>query len=95
MVDKDIVQKLKKDHPDLKSSQISSIIEIVFKAINESLILSESVELREFGRWSVKITKEKYNARNPKNAEIIYVPKKKKVSFKMSKHLKEEVNKTI
>ena len=37
--------------------------------------------------------KAKYNARNPKTGEIIYVPEKKKVSFKMSKHLKQEANK--
>ena len=51
------------------------------------------MELRNFGRFSIKTIKAKYNARNPKTGEIIYVPKKKKVSFKMSKHLKQEVNK--
>ena len=32
-------------------------------------------------------------ANNTKTAEIIYVPEKKKVSFKMAKHLKEKINK--
>lgn len=95
MVNKDIVRRLREDHPELKSSQISSIIDVVFSTINESLRLSQTIELRGFGRWSVKTTKEKYNARNPKNDKIIYVPEKKKVSFKMSKHLKEEVNRKI
>ena len=40
-----------------------------------------------------KTIKAKYNARNPKTGGIIYVPEKKKVSFKMSKHLKQEINK--
>ena len=44
-------------------------------------------------RFSIKLIKDKHNARNPKTGEIIYVPVKKKVSFKMSKHLKEEINK--
>ena len=42
---------------------------------------------------SVKTIKAKFNARNPRTNEIIYVPEKKKISFKMSKHLKEEINK--
>ena len=48
---------------------------------------------RQFGRFSVKTIKEKKNARNPSSGEIIYVPEKKKVSFKMSKHLKQQINK--
>ena len=30
---------------------------------------------------------------NPKTGELIFVPEKKKIYFKMSKHLKEEINK--
>ena len=60
--------------------------------ITDSLVKHKPVELRRFGRFSIKIIKAKYNARNPKTGEIIYVPEKKKVSFKMSKHLKQEIN---
>jgi len=65
----------------------------MFDTIRDSLIKHKPVELRNFGRFSVKAVKAKYNARNPKTGEIIYVPEKKKVSFKMSKHLKQEINK--
>ena len=61
--------------------------------LQDSLIKDKPVELRNFGRFSIKTIKAKYNARNPKTGEIIYVPEKKKVSFKMSKHLKQEINK--
>ena len=63
--------------------------------LSKNLINNRPVELRNFGRYSIKTTKAKYNARNPKTNEIIYVPEKKKISFKMSKHLKEEINKEI
>jgi nucleoid DNA-binding protein len=65
----------------------------MFDTISESLIEAKPVELRDFGRFSIKTIKAKYNARNPKTGEIIYVPEKKKVSFRMSKHLKQEINK--
>ena len=67
----------------------------MFDTISESLTKAVPVELRDFGRFSIKIIAAKYNARNPKTGEIIYVPEKKKVSFKMSKHLKQEINKEI
>jgi len=67
----------------------------MFDTISESLIEAKPVELRDFGRFSIKTIKAKYNARNPKTGEIIYVPEKKKVSFRMSKHLKQEINKDI
>ena len=66
----------------------------MFDTIKYSLIKNKSVELRGFGRFSIKNIKAKYNARNPKTGEMLYVPQKKKVSFKMSKHLKQVVNKT-
>ena len=65
----------------------------MFDTIKDSLINNKSVELRDFGRFSIKTIKAKYNARSPKTGEVIYVPKKKKVSFKMSKHLKQQINK--
>ena len=67
----------------------------MFNTIADSLHEDKPVELRNFGRFSIKTIKAKYNASNPKTGEIIYVPEKKKVSFKMSKHLKQEINKKI
>ena len=93
MVKSEIIKQLHKKHPALKRSQVEAIFDIMFNTISDSLIKEKPVELRNFGRFAVKIIKAKYNARNPKTGEIIYVPEKKKISFKMSKHLKEELNK--
>ena len=94
MVKSEIIKQLYKKHPDLNHSQIQTIVDIMFNTIKYSLIKNKSVELRGFGRFSIKNIKAKYNARNPKTGEMLYVPQKKKVSFKMSKHLKQVVNKT-
>ena len=95
MVKSEIIKQLHKKHPALKRSQIESIFDIMFNAISDNLIEEKSIELRDFGRFSVKTIKAKYNARNPKTGEIIYVPEKKKISFKMSKHLKQIINEDI
>ena len=93
MVKSEIIKQLYKKHPALNHSQIQTIVDIMFDTIKYSLIKNKSVELRGFGRFSIKNIKAKYNARNPKTGEMLYVPQKKKVSFKMSKHLKQVVNK--
>ena len=95
MVKSEIIKQLHKKHSALKRSQIEAIFNIMFDTISESLIKEIPVELRDFGRFSVKTIKAKYNARNPKTGEIIYVAEKKKISFKTSKHLKQEINKKL
>ena len=93
MVRSDIIRELKKKHPNLKLSQIESMLDIIFDTISKSLINGRPVEIRNFCRFSIKTIKAKHNARNPKTGSIIYIPERKKISFKMSKHLKEEINK--
>jgi integration host factor subunit beta len=93
LVKSEIIKQLHRKYPALNQSQIETIVNVMFDTIVDSLIIHIPVELRDFGRFSVKTIKAKYNARNPSTGEIIYVPEKKKVSFKMSKHLKQEINK--
>ena len=93
MVKSDIIKELKKKHPNLRLSQIESILDLIFDTISKSLINNQSIEIRDFCRFSIRTTKARHNARNPRTGSVIYVPSKKKVFFKMSKHLKEEINK--
>lgn len=92
MVRSDIIIKLRQKYPNLKTSQITKILDLFFDTICENLIKNKPIELRDFGRWSIKERKENHNARNPKTNEIIYVPQRKKIAFKMSKKLKNELN---
>ena len=93
MVKSDIIKQLKENYPDLKYSQIEKVFDFIFDIIAKSLINKKPVEIRDFCGLSIKTIKAKHNARNPKTNEIIYVPEKKKIAFKMSKYLKEEINK--
>jgi nucleoid DNA-binding protein len=95
LVKSEIIKQLQKKNSILKISQIETIFDLMFDTISDSLIKERTVELRDIGVFSVKTVRARYNARNPKTGEIIYVPEKKKVSFKMSKHLKQEINKII
>ena len=92
MVRSDIIKNLKHKYPSLKASQITKLLDLFFDTICENLIKNKSIEIRDFGRWSVRERKESHNARNPKTNEIIYIPQRKKIAFKMSKKLKKQLN---
>ena len=92
MAKSDLVKKLKNKHPNLSKTQINNIIEITFDYISKSLIKNQAIEIRSFGRFSTKLIKANPNARNPRTNQIIYIPEKKKISFKMSKNFKRKIN---
>ena len=88
----DIIKELKRKHSKLNKSQIETIVDTFFQSIEHALKNQKSVELRGFGTFFVKKTKEKYSARNPATGKLIYVPEKNKVRFKASKKLKKIIN---
>ena len=88
----EIIKLLKKSNPKLNQSEIESIIDIFTECIHKALNKHQNIEIRGFGTFFIKRIKEKYNARNPKTSELIYVPEKNKVRFRASKKLKELIN---
>jgi len=88
----EIINLLKKNNPKLNQSEIESIIDIFTECIRKALSTQQNVEIRGFGTFFIKKIKEKYNARNPKTSELIYVPEKNKVRFRASKKLKRLIN---
>ena len=59
MVKSEIIKQLSKKYPNLNLSNIQAIVDIMFKTISDSLIKHKPVELRDFGRFSIKTIKAK------------------------------------
>ena len=84
MVRSELLQKLCNHNPNLLRRDIKAILKIIFIEIKEALSRGESVEIRGFGIF--KIVKRKARmGRNPKNAQMIQIPEKKAIKWKMSK----------
>lgn len=92
MSKQDLIKKLKHKNPSLNQSEIETIINTFSENILKALKDDKNIELRGFGTFFVKKIKEKYSARNPKTGEIIYIPEKNKIRFKMSKNLNNKIN---
>ena len=60
----------------------------------EALCRDEAVEIRGWGRIKTVIRKARIG-RNPKNSEIVKIPEKKAIKWKMSKILYKRLNKNF
>ena len=81
------------DKTGVEKIAVQATIESFMQSVIDAMENGENVYLRGFGSFYVKEISEKFSARNPKTGKLIYVPKKSKVRFRVSKKFKEFINK--
>ena len=86
MVRSELLQKLCNLHPNLIRRDIEKILKIIFHEISEGLNRGENIEIRGFGIFKTTVRKARIG-RNPKNSELVQIPEKKAIKWKMSKKL--------
>jgi len=77
---------------DIPKASASRALDGMIEAITNSLLKGEAVAITGFGTLDVKQRKSRVG-RNPKTGEAITIPAAKVLKFKVSKNLKEEINK--
>lgn len=87
-----LIKKLKEKNSKLTKDELQVIINTFSESISNALKEGSPVEIRGFGRWSLKKIKENFNSRNPATNELIYKPERVKVKFKASKKLIKVIN---
>jgi len=94
MVRSELLQKFCNQYPQLLHRDAKKILEIIFVQITEALSRGDNVEIRGFGRY--KIIKRKARVgRNPKNSQIVQIPEKNAIKWKMSKTFFNQLNKSF
>ena len=86
-----LLKQLSKNWPGFLQKDLSRFTEIILNEIKRALRRGESVELRGFGRYTVKAQKASIR-RNPRTGEKVAVPEKKVISWKMSKDMFKKIN---
>ena len=94
MVRSELLQKLCNMHPNILRKDMEKILDIVFTEIVEALNRGENIEIRGFGSYKVKLRKARIG-RNPKNSELVQIPEKKAIRWKMSKTFFNRLNKNF
>ena len=82
MVKSELIKQLHQKHPKLNRTYIDAIVNMFFDTITNSLAKHKPVELRDFGRFSVKTIGARPNARNPRTWRSSIYQKRKKFSLK-------------
>ena len=94
MVRSKLLQKLCNLHPNILRRDIEKILEIVFLEVEKALREGKNIEIRGFGTY--KIVKRKARiGRNPKNSELVQIPEKKTIKWKVSKAFFKRLNKNF
>lgn len=88
----DLIEKVSGKIEYLTKKQVETIVDMIFEYMKDNLTKGEKIELRGFGNFKVKERNARI-ARNPKTGEKVEVPQKKSIHFKMSKALKDAINK--
>ena len=94
MVRSELLQKMRNLHPNILSRDMEKIFEIIFLEFTKALCRDENIEIRGFGTY--KIAKRKARiGRNPKNSQLIQIPEKRMIKWKMSKTFFNQLNKNF
>ena len=86
-----LLKQLKKSYPNFNLKDLSKLVDIILNEIKRALRRGDSVELRGFGRFSVKTQKASIR-RNPKTNEKVADKEKKVIRWKQSKDLFKMIN---
>ena len=94
MVRSELLQKMCNLHPNIIRRDMKKILEIIFLEITGVLCEGKNIEIRGFGTY--KIVKRKARiGRNPKNSELVQIPEKKTIKWKISKTFFNRLNKNF
>ena len=94
MVKSELVQKLCNLHPNILRKDVKKIVEIIIFEIIEALCCDKAVEIRGWGRFKT-VTRKARIGRNPKNSELVQIPEKKAIKWKISKTFFNRLNKNF
>ena len=78
----------------LTKVETEAVLEGILSTVVEAMSEGTRVDIRGFGSFLVK-KKESRSARNPATNEIIFLKERYVPSFKVSKILKEKINKSL
>ena len=94
MVRSELLQKMRNLHPNIFSRDMEKIFEIIFLEFTKAFCRNENIEIRGFGTY--KIAKRKARiGRNPKNSQLVQIPEKRAIKWKMSKIFFNRLNKNF
>ena len=94
MVRSELLQKMCDLHPNILSRDMEKIFGIIFREFTKAFCRDENIEIRGFGTYKIAKRKPRIG-RNPKNSQLVQIPEKRAIKWKMSKIFFNRLNKNF
>ena len=94
MTKRDLVVRIARE-TGLIQQDVFAVLQKTLDYIIESLAKGESVEFRNFGVFEVRVRKSRVGRNPNKPANVVTIPTRKVVKFKMGRIMKANVMKTV
>ena len=94
MVRSELLQKMCNLYPGVIRRDMKKILKLVFHEIEIALSEGKNIEIRGFGTYKVVKRKARVG-RNPKNSELVQIPEKKAIKWKIGKNFFNRLNKNF
>jgi len=92
MTKRDLVIEIANDS-ELTQKQVAVVVQNTLDYIADELASARTIELRRFGVFEVKVSKERIGRNPNKPEDDVIIPKRAIVKFRPGKELKERVKK--
>ena len=89
---KAILKRYIQEQTGITPQEAGIVLDVVIDGITETLLKNGKVTIPNFGRYNIKTSQERI-ARNPKTGELVKVPARKVVRFRVARKLKSAVMK--
>ena len=94
MVRSKLLQKLCNLHPNILRKYLEKTLEIIFLELTKALRGGKNIEIRGFGTYKTVKRKARIG-RNPKNSQLVKIPEKNAIKWKISKVFLNRLNKNF
>jgi len=94
MVRSELLQKMCNLHPNILRKDMEKIFDLIFVEFTKTLCKGKNIEIRGFGSYKVARRKARIG-RNPRSSEVVQIPEKKAIKWKMSKTFFKRLNKNF
>jgi integration host factor subunit beta len=91
MIKSQLIQRIAAKNPGLFQCDIEKIVNIVLDRIVDAMARGDRGELRDFGRFSVRV-REAHEGRNPRTGEAVTIGRRALPHFKAGKEMGRRLN---
>lgn len=91
MTKRDIIVKIAEESKNLTQAEVGFVVQRTLDTIAEELAAGRNIELRNFGVFEIRTTKERIGRNPAKPENVVTIPERNVVKFRAGRVLREKL----